>query len=100
LFTITQPSGASCYTYSLFLSNGVTSTTTPSYITLNYPSLTIGSTVAGQISTTSQIIYTWKVKATNTVSGANVLGGLTITINHECSTATITTNTAGDSYTY
>jgi len=63
--------------------------------------LTIGSTVAGQISTTAQIIYSWKVKGTNTASGVSVLSsGLTVTINHECSTATITPNTAGDSYTY
>jgi len=100
LFTITQPSGASCYTYALFLSDGTTSTTTPSYITLNYPSLTIGSTVAGQISTTAQTIYAWKIKATNIASSVSVLAGLTITINNECSTATITPNAAGNSYSY
>jgi hypothetical protein len=87
-------------TYALFESDGITSATLPSYIHLTYPTLTIGSTSAGEISTTPQIVYTYKVKSTISITSVSAMATLTITINNECSTATISPNTIGNSYTY
>ena len=84
----------------MYLSDAITLATVPTYITLNYPSLTIGPTAAGDLSTTPQTIYAWKNKVTQISSGATIMGSLSITIDNECSTATITPNTAGDTYTY
>ena len=81
-------SSISCITFSLVDATSLAAVTPPTYITFNYPTLTIGPTTAGLISTAS-VIYSWKIKAVDK-SGTITYETLTITIQHECYSATAT----------
>ena len=99
-FTVNSPSGLNCYTYSLLESDQVTPVTLLTFITFNYPTLTIGPTTTTSIGNVDSILFTWYVQATSIISGViPTLVQLNVNIYHYCHTASITA-TAGDTINY
>ena len=83
------------------MSDGVTLATTPSFITFSYPTVTIGTMAAGSMGTTPQSVYSFKVGGIINMSGSvQQISLLTITINNECFSTTLSASLIGDSYTY
>lgn len=78
-------------------------TTGPSYIKYapSTNGIKIGPTVGGEIGLAPSVTYNWYIKATNVATGTIFCWqSLTVTIYHECTTATISANPSGDTFTY
>lgn len=67
---------------------------------MSYPTLTIGPTNAGAIGTAATQVFSYTVRATSIITTTYSDTALTITVSHECSTATLTANVAGNTVSY